>query len=133
MNNRLKMLAPNLGFTAAAFAAFLTVLNSGNRSAFMLAAVSDFSTGIPLIVGCIIFMNIRAVNAYLHQFMYYLSGMFQVIGSFLCLRGIYYCFKDIAPAAAENFKIVSGIFFILSVALVLITDIEGFYRKRKGK
>lgn len=111
------ILLPNLGIAAASFGAFLTILNLSERSVNLKYAVHDFSTGIPLVLSCYFLIGFGKRFPTLHTALLYLNAFCIYGGNVFCLMGLYKCFYEIYPPAAENFKFIT--FWVLGLTFVL--------------
>lgn len=123
---------PNLGIAAASFAAFLTILNLTERSIHLISATENFSIGIPLILLPLFLISFEKRFPSLHIFLLLLNTFVIYAGHLICLIGIYYCFLDISPLAASNFKFGAIIIFVVLFISGIISIILNTKNKKSS-
>ena len=119
---------PNLGFLSVAFATFLTILNTENRSNNLIEATNDLSIGIMLIVATIFLSSFEFKNANLLFFNSLLNNFIQLYGYFFSCKGIYHCFYEVSPIAADNLKQIGLMIFLL---IVIQTFLSNYYKSKE--
>jgi hypothetical protein len=125
---------PNLGFLGASFATLLTILTINDRSPYLIEAADDFSIEIPLIVATIALSSFN-FEKYLLLLLInsYLNNIIQLVGYFFCCHGIYKCFCEISPHAAQNFKYIGAVVLFIIAIQTIIHDYIKTQKVRKGR
>lgn len=126
------ILIPHMGIVGASFAAFLTIMTMDPIPQLAVAAVNNFSIGIPISVATLFFPKIDKFKDTVRMTLTTINVILIYAGVISCLLGLHKCFKLVSEEAGDNFSAISlSIFLFLLAWATYDYFIEPLIKKRQ--